>query len=102
MVGFTVISLIGCATHYHRSDSDSVHMYLIRPGAGIVSFAHSADGYRIHSAQKSGAWTWKVKVPGRYEFRYFYLVNGKTYLPDCRLRERDDFGAQNCIYSPDM
>jgi hypothetical protein len=43
---------------------------------------------------------WKVTLSRLNEFKYFYLVDGKAYLPDCRLRENDDFGSNNCVFSP--
>ena len=102
MVGFAVLSLGGCTHHHHRVKIGSVHFVLTDPVAKEVNFAYSLDGYEIHTAQKTGIWTWEVKVPGQSEFRYFYLVDGRFFLPKCGLREQDDFGTQNCIYSPGM
>jgi hypothetical protein len=42
-----------------------------------------------------------MTVPKSGEFRYFYLVDGRIYHPDCQYREMDDFGSYNCLYKPD-
>ncbi len=46
--------------------------------------------------------TWRVTLPGEYEFTYFYMIDGKPFLPPCRFTEKDDFGSENCIFVPDM
>jgi hypothetical protein len=95
------IGLSGCAPmHYTRGDSDFVTLYLRLPGTINVQFASSTDHYQIHDTQKNAMGLWEISVPHQPEFRYFYLVDGSAYLPDCRFKERDDFGKQNCIYLP--
>ena len=90
----------GCAAHYSRLNADSVTLYLRAPGAGIVKLATSMDEFVLHRAQKIDADTWAVTVPAKRQFRYFYMVDGRVYLPDCRLKETDDFGNENCIFAP--
>lgn len=95
------IGLSGCTlTHYTRDDLDFVTLYLRLPGAIKVQFASSVDHYQIHDAKKKAMGLWEISMPHQLEFRYFYIVDGSTYLPDCRFKERDDFGKQNCIYLP--
>ena len=95
------IWLSGCAPmHYTRNSFDSVTLNLRVPGASIVQFASSVDHYQVHDTQKNGLGLWETSVPRHREFKYFYIVDGSTYLPDCRFKERDDFGKQNCIYLP--
>ena len=102
MVCFSFFGFSGCASHHHRLEHNAVHLYLVKPYAKTVRFVHSTDGYKLHEAQKTDTWTWDVKVPAQGDFKYFYLVDGRPFLPDCKLRERDDFGAENCIYSQEM
>jgi len=90
----------GCATHYYRSNADSVTLYLKAPGARVVKLATSLDEFILHRVQSTGAGTWEITVPAAREFAYFYMVDGRFYLPDCELKETDDFGAQNCIFVP--
>ena len=40
-----------------------------------------------------------VSINASRDFRYFYLVDGKVLIPDCRMVEQDDFGGANCVYS---
>jgi len=95
------IGLSGCVPrHYTRNGLDSVKLYLRVPGASIVQFASSVDHYQVHDTQKNGLGLWEVSIPRNCEFKYFYIVDGSAYLPDCRFKERDDFGKQNCIYLP--
>jgi hypothetical protein len=93
--------IAGCAGHsYHRED-DRVHLRLRDGHAREVLFSSSLEGFGLQRAQKTGEATWEVTVPNRGEFTYFYIVDGKVHLPDCPYREKDDFGAYNCLYKPD-
>ena len=97
------LCLAGCAaaTHYHERQSDRVTFYLKSPGARGVAFASSLDEYRPHLASRVDGSRWAVSVAGGSEFRYFYIVDGTVYVPECRFYEKDDFGSRNCIYVPE-
>ena len=93
----------GCAAHKSfvvTEKTDSVKLSLWLPAAGRVEFASSVDNYRPHEAHNFFG-HWEITVPARVEFRYFYIVDGKVYVPDCRFKEKDDFGAMNCLYLPE-
>ena len=75
-------------------------MYLNAPDAEEVLFASSADNFRVHKAGRTSEGLWITGDLVDREFRYFYIVDGKTYTPECRYREQDDYGAVNCIYQP--
>ena len=92
----------GCATHYYRIDADQVNLYLRRPEAKTVCFAASLDKFRPYPARKLRAGVWEVAVPATREFTYFYRVDGNFYLPECKLKQRDDFGSENCVFVPEM
>ena len=97
------LCLAGCAaTHYHERQSDRVNFYLRAPEARGVAFASSLDDYQIHRAKRVNGSRWMVTVAANSEFRYFYIVDGRVYLPECELYEKDDFGSRNCIYVPGM
>ena len=100
----TVLFLLGagCATHHYKVDADRVNLYLRMPEAKTVYFAASLDKFRPYPARKLGAGVWEVAVPSTREFTYFYQVDGNFYLPECRLKQTDDFGAENCVFVPDM
>ena len=96
------LGLEGCAaTHYYERQSDRVTFYLRAPGAQQVAFAYSLDEYNPHPAGKAGDSRWKVSVTAGSEFRYFYIVDGAVYVPDCKFYEKDDFGSRNCVYVPE-
>ena len=102
---FLMISLLiftGCAGHYYRKNNGSLSIFLKMPDAQQVYFLSSLDGYRPRKAIRVDDRTWQISTPAQMEFTYFYKVDGKVYLPNCRLKEQDDFGSQNCIYIPGM
>lgn len=97
-----LIFFCGCATHYHKQNADSVALYLKAPNADDVQFVSSIDAFQPHQAKKGSNQTWEISVPVVAEFRYFYIVDGSVHLPDCRFREKDDFGSENCLFQPGM
>ena len=99
----TVILLLiaGCTSHHFiTKNSGKVAMSLNAPEADEVLFATSADNFKMHKIERTSGGIWVIGDLADREFRYFYIVDGKTYTPDCRYREKDDFGATNCIYQP--
>jgi len=95
-----VFAAEGCAAHYHTIRNGYVDVYLKAPRAQSVSLVVSGDTFEKVPAVRTQLGMWKVSLNRANEFKYFYLVDGKVYLPDCPLRERDDFGADNCVFSP--
>lgn len=95
-----LLLLSGCAIHSQTVRNGWVHLSLRAPAAGEVLFVSSLDGYRRHPLTRDGK-LWETAVPARREFRYFYIVDGQVFAPPCRLRERDDFGSENCLYCPE-
>ena len=95
--------LAGCAaTHYHERQPGRVTLYLKAPGAAKVEFVSSLDAYNPHRASRLSGSRWAVTVAPHAEFRYFYIVDGSVYLPECEFYEKDDFGSRNCVYVPGM
>jgi hypothetical protein len=91
--------LWGCATHYYRTDTAGTTIYLRLPEAASVVLHTSIDGFRPHTAERrSGRWT--NTLSATREFIYFYNVDGEVFIPDCRFKEKDDFGQENCIFLP--
>jgi hypothetical protein len=98
----TVAFLItGCGGHSYNREGDRVRLRLRDGLAREVLFSSSLEGFGLKRAQKTDETTWEVTVPNRGAFSYFYIVDGKVHLPDCTYREKDDFGAYNCLYRPD-
>jgi hypothetical protein len=93
---------VGCATHYYKINSDRVNLYLRMPEAKVVYFSTSLDEFALNLTKKLESGIWEVAVPATREFTYFYKVDDVVYLPDCKLREKDDFGGENCLFTPDM
>jgi len=97
--GVIFLFSFGCSTHYYKVQNNWVALYLDKPDASWVVLMASPDGFKPHPAQQIKN-EWRVIVPWNKPFQYFYLVDDKPYLPDCPVKENDDFGSQNCIYDP--
>lgn len=98
-VGFFGL-LAGCATHTYRSDDGGTTLYLRNAKAKAVVLFSSTDGFIPHPAERKGN-NWVNHIaktfPTMHEFTYFYTVDGNIFLPDCRFKEKDGFGNENCI-----
>ena len=95
------ICLAGCVgAHYYEKQTDRVTFYLRAPGAEKVEFVSSLDAFNPRGARRLKGSRWAVTVATNSEFRYFYIVDGTVYLPECELYEKDDFGSRNCLYVP--
>ena len=96
-----LVLCLGCADHYYKRQEDGVRIYLKLPEAQQVFFLSSLDRYEQLEAKKIDTKTWEILVYPGSEFKYFYIVDGELFLPTCPLRETDDFGSENCIFSSD-
>lgn len=99
--GLLLCGVLGCAPiHYTVIEADQVTLVLQAPEASQVSFVSSLDEYNLHATSKNNEGKWLMTMPAQQEFQYFYLVDGKFFLPDCQFKEADDFGTFNCRYLP--
>lgn len=101
LIGATLI-LSGCAgpSHFYKLDNDKIHIYLTNSNAEKVLFLSSIDQFQPHEALKDKKDIWEITVPSNKELRYFYIVDGKVFIPDCDQTDMDDLGGRNCIYVP--
>lgn len=97
-----IVLLTACAGRYYKVKDDMVHFYLELSEAENVLFLSSLDGYESHKVKKNRDETWEIAVPADTEFRYFFMVDGKHFLPVCGLREIDDFGSANCVFTAEI
>lgn len=96
-----LIALSGCASrHYVEQKSSSLVFSLRLPEATRVQFSSSTDNFVLHDTVKNKSGMWQITVTPGVELKYFYIVDGSVYLPECRFKETDDFGAENCLYQP--
>lgn len=89
----------GCSTHFYKKDGNEVAIYLKKPDGGETIFMCSLDGYAARNL-KTYKGTWVVNLPADKPFKYFYMVDGEIFIPPCPLKEKDDFGSENCIFEP--
>lgn len=93
----------GCSQkHYYTVNDDSIHLYYQDKEARQVLFASSIDHFALHSAAETNDSLWEISVPLQEEFAYFYIVDGAVTLPECSLKQLDDFGSKNCLYVKGM
>ncbi len=101
LIVLLLAALSGCASrHYVEQKTDSLVFSLRLPQATRVQFSSSTDNFVLHDTVKNGSGIWQLTVPFALELTYFYIVDGSVYLPECRFKETDDFGAKNCLYQP--
>lgn len=98
---FFLVGTAACAPrHTAVLQKNLVVLTLRAPEAVRVQFASSLDRFTVHRVIRNTQGHWVVTGLPNREFRYFYLVDGKVLLPECRYRVSDDFGSENCRYLP--
>jgi len=102
LVGLVVFLTLGaCGSHHYvGSNQRGLIFYLEYPGASEVAFASSIDDFQLRQAHRDKLGRWLIEGLKKEDFQYFYLVDGKPFVPDCRYRQQDDFGSVNCVYLP--
>ena len=101
IIFFLSTFISACGTHYYVIDAGDLTLALSKPGAKTVVLFCSLDEFKPRpAAPRAGRWV--VKLPADKAFRYFYRVDGQLYIPDCAMRENDDYGTENCIYDPHL
>ena len=90
----------GCAVHEYKVIDQELHIYLKDKEAEKVYVLCSLDEYTPRRATGDGSGTWEAVLPSDMEFKYFYLVDNEVFIPACEMKEKDDFGSENCVYIP--
>ena len=100
MTALAVLALTACAdVRMNRSQNGLDAAFRVKD-AGSIALCPSFNGYEpLPAVQDSN--TWKLSLPPVKEFRYFLMKDGEIYLPDCPMKEYDDFGGQLCVYQED-
>lgn len=95
-----VSTLTGCAaSHFQQVKGETLILYLDKPKSKSVYFYSSLDGFAPVKAEKSDG-LWVVSLSCQKPFSYFYVLDGEVFTPPCRLKEKDDFGSENCLFDP--
>lgn len=92
----------GCTIRHYEVKNEQLHVYLKNSKAEEVYMLCSMDEYKPRQAINTGSGIWETVLSPHMEFNYFFLVDGKVFIPDSEFREKDDFGAENCVYIPLM
>ncbi len=90
----------GCASHFTSTPTkDSVELLLSKPFARQVLLFPSSNNFTPLVAVKKKTGYWSVTITNEDHFSYFYMVDNIVYVPDCQIKELDDFGGTNCLYT---
>lgn len=101
LVLLTLTTFSGCTAKHSIEQNDNLLIFSLQfPEANRVQFSSSADNYILHDIIKNKSGIWQITVPFGLDIKYFYMVDGSMYLPECRFKETDDFGAENCLFLP--
>lgn len=97
-------ALMGCAARQplYTIEADQLKIRIELPDTEAVMFASSLDGYRLRNARRVSEHAWEIEQPADRTFAYFFMVDGRPYVPACRWTEADDFGARNCLFVPGL
>ena len=90
-----------CAAHNYRVEGNEIVFSLKKPESKHVVLFCSNDGFKPRVAENRSGY-WEVRLPVSEGFRYFYMVDDVPFIPDCSMKEIDDFGSKNCIFEPDL
>lgn len=91
----------GCSRHYFTVSGNTMNVYLDESISKNVLFACSLDDFELREPLFIDG-HWVVSLPSTSPFKYFYVIDEKIYVPDCRMKEKDDFGSENCVFEPYM
>ena len=91
-----IMLISGCATVKVRHTGDTMEMSF-KTEAQQVVFYGSDNGYAPVQTENRNGW-WYVAVRSTKKLKYFLKTDGQVYLPECRMKEQDDFGGELCIY----
>ena len=96
-----LLFMAGCAQqHTVELEQDALTLTLRAPDAREVQLLSSYDHFTPHPAQRDRGGNWRSKGLPNIDFNYFYRVDGKALIPDCRFTANDDFGTTNCRHIP--
>jgi len=90
---------IACSKHYVRQSEDSLSFYYNGKDVEKVLFYSDINNYAGRNFEKNdGNWIYTLNKPADLgEIKFFYKVDGKVYLPECRMKIKDDFGGELCV-----
>ena len=92
--------MTGCAAAEFKTEGSVMKGYFRVKDANSVAFYSSSDGFTKNEAVKDGK-KWTVTVPKTGEFTYYLEKDGEIYVPDCEMKQQDDFGGTVCVYQED-
>jgi hypothetical protein len=90
----------GCAVQQYKIVNNELRIYLKDTDAEKVYLHTSLDEYAPQEVIKDESGLWVSVLPADMEFKYFYMIDDKMFVPECSMNEKDDFGSVNCVYIP--
>ena len=99
---FTLGMMVGCAAPYQKMIGDQVVLHLKDATGQTAFFASSLDGFQRHPLTRNSKNSWRITLPADQEFTYFFILDHRPVIPECPYKEKDDFGFENCIFTPNL
>ncbi len=97
----TILVLSGCSMHRRlvEHQGNSLVFFAEIPKAHRVYFVSNITNFNKVKAIRIKNNLWEAKVPFKKGFiKYFYLADGKVFLPNCSMKINDGFGGKDCVY----
>jgi hypothetical protein len=88
-------------THIYSYQEKNVTISLKHPKAKTLLFASSLNGYegQLHKQHNRLR---EISLPAEKPYRFFYMVNGDSFSPECPLPENNGFGSKICLFEPNV
>ncbi|WP_022670846.1 glycogen-binding domain-containing protein [Hippea alviniae] len=91
----------GCSSSPYlvKKENRKLVFYAQIPKARHVYFVSSLTNFRKIKATRVEDNLWKAEVPFKPGIvKYFYIVDGHVFVPPCKMKEKDGFGGEDCVY----
>jgi 1,4-alpha-glucan branching enzyme len=102
LLGMVVMTVSGCPYRAVSTGSnDGIRLTIHAPDAHHVTLLSSLNRYESVSMKPNQSGSWEIQLVSDHEFTYFFEVDGKTMLNDCRFTEIDEWGNRICVFIPE-
>ena len=100
--GCLMIFLFGCslstAINSRPTPENHIRLTVNAPGARSVDWLSSTNRYKPIPMQPVPSGSWEITVPANQDFEYFFQVDGKILVTNCRWILPDDWGGTQCLH----
>ncbi len=101
----TALMLSACsmAPYSVKRHGNYISFHAKIPQAKNVYFVSNLTNFQKVKAKMESKGVWESTLPYKGGIiKYFYIADGKIYLPPCKSYVKDGFGGKDCVYLPTM